>query len=152
MASRVDVIVLDTGPLGFAVHPRPPLGFAAWFHSLRANQVTVVVPEISDYELRRELLRGELYASIEELDTLCQDLVYAPITTPIMRRAAQLWADARQQGRPTAPDAALDADVILAATALELAAAGEQPLVITTNPAHLERYTSAATWQSSNLA
>ena len=42
---------------------------------------------------------------------------YDPITTPIMRRAAEYWAASRRAGRPTSDPAALDADVILAAQA-----------------------------------
>ena len=67
---------------------------------------------------------------------------------PVMRRAAQLWADVRNEGRPTAPDPALDGDVILAAQTLTL----EDELTIrgiigTTNPDHLSRYVAAADWK-----
>lgn len=144
-------LLLDAGPLGLVVHPRSQPGFMEWFAALRAREVPMIVPEIADYEVRRELIRMRRTKSLATLDRLCRELEYAPITTPIMRRAAALWAEARQQGRPTASDAALDADVILAATALELRAAGEDPLVITTNEAHLARYIAASTWQSAQV-
>ena len=62
-----------------------------------------------------------------------------------MRMAAELWAQARSAGRPTAPDPALDADVILAAQARSLTTA---IVVATGNPAHLSRFVPAELWAS----
>jgi hypothetical protein len=74
---------------------------------------------------------------------------HVPISTVAMRRAAELWAQARSMGQPTAPDLALDGDVILAAQAIVLAAQEAEPVIIaTTNPAHLQRYTAAAEWST----
>ena len=69
---------------------------------------------------------------------------FLPIRTPAMRRAAAFWAEARREGRPTAPDPALDGDVILAAQAATLDRAGV--IVATTNPRHLARYVAAELW------
>ncbi|MDP9121507.1 MAG: nuclease, partial [Acidobacteriota bacterium] len=41
------------------------------------------------------------------LDTAAASLSYLPIDTKTLRRAAELWADARRRGRPTAPPDAL---------------------------------------------
>src|SRR5262245_53219407 len=98
-----------------------------WLDSLLTAGVRVVLPEIADYEVRRELLRARKVQGIQRLDTLATLLEYLPITTPIMRQAADLWAHARQQGQPTADKKALDGDVILAAQALSL---GTTDLVI----------------------
>lgn len=75
-------------------------------------------------------------------------LPYAPITTDIMLSAAQLWADARNQGTPTADAKALDADVILAATALAYLSVDSEVTIATTNIRHLARFVSAATWRT----
>jgi predicted nucleic acid-binding protein len=100
---------------------------------LDAGQVQeVIVPEIADYELRRELIRAGKTKSIQKLDELEAQLEYLAITTPAMREAAQLWAAARTAGRPTGHDAALDGDVILAAQARSVGAE-----VWTTNAKHL---------------
>jgi len=53
-------IFLDTGPLGTVSNPKSsPDGDAckAWLERLVARGARVVVPEIADYEVRRELLR-----------------------------------------------------------------------------------------------
>ena len=73
---------------------------------------------------------------------------YFPITTDVMRRAAQLWADARNRGRPTADPKALDADVILAAQAQLIGeAAGDRVIVATDNIRHLAQFVEARSWQ-----
>mgnify|MGYP001224251561 CR=1 FL=1 len=73
------------------------------------------------------------------LSTICH---YAPITTPVMRRAAELWAQAHARGRPTADPAALDCDVIIAAQAELLGA-----IVVTENARHLALFVDARHWR-----
>jgi hypothetical protein len=53
-----------------------------------------MIPEIADYEVRRELLRARREVGIRRLDQLKEALTYLPITTAVMLRAAQLWAEA----------------------------------------------------------
>jgi predicted nucleic acid-binding protein len=108
-------IVLDTGPLGKISHPRPNREIANWLESLLRHGVMVYVPEIADYEVRRELFRAGLHESINRLDGLKKVLNHLPINTDVMLKAAELWAWARNHGIPTADPKALDADVILAA-------------------------------------
>ncbi|MGE0434782.1 MAG: hypothetical protein AB7K09_26125 [Planctomycetota bacterium] len=48
------VVVLDTGPLGLVTHPRNA-DAKRWLKSLVLAGFAVAVPEIADYELRREL-------------------------------------------------------------------------------------------------
>jgi predicted nucleic acid-binding protein len=106
----------------------------------------VLVPEIVDYELRRELLRIHRQAALSRLDALAQAAEYLPLTTLAMRRAAELWAQARQQGQPTASDNTIDADMILAGQALTL---GTPDVVIApTNIGHLSLFVPAELWQA----
>jgi hypothetical protein len=44
----------------------------------------VVIPEIADYEVRRELLRAGKDRGLGRLDALKAMLGYAPITMPVM--------------------------------------------------------------------
>jgi predicted nucleic acid-binding protein len=62
----------------------------------------VIVPEIADYEVRRELLRAKKERGLARLDALASRLEYLPLTTAAVRQAAVFWAQARQQGQPTA--------------------------------------------------
>ncbi len=83
---------------------------------------------------------------IVRLDLASQATEYLPITTPAMRRAAELWALARQRGQPTASDNTIDADMILATQARTL---GTPDVVIaTTNIGHLSRFVPAELWQN----
>lgn len=117
------VILLDAAPLSLISNPKasnPALKYHQWLQAFLLNNHCVLVPEITDYEVRRELLRANKAKGIQRLNSIKTALDYIPITTDIMFQAAQLWAIARNQGQPTADDKALDADVILAATALVL--------------------------------
>jgi hypothetical protein len=74
-------------------------------------------------------------------------LRYAPITTPVMLKAAEFWAMARNTGRQSADDASLDADMILAAQAAVLIRAGDETVIATTNVRHLASFASARNWR-----
>jgi predicted nucleic acid-binding protein len=131
-------VLLDTGPLGLATNPkRSPqnVACAQWLQSLINGNARVVVPEIADYELRRELLRAKKSQGIERLDALASRLEYLPITTAAMLQAAQFWAQARQQGQPTADNQALDGDVILDEQAVVLNT--QKVVIATTNDGHV---------------
>lgn len=141
-------VVLDATPIGILAHPRNPPHAAAcrqWLASLIAAGRRVIVPEISDYEVRRELMRLNSQKALISLDQLTVQLEYLPLTTAAMRRAAELWAQARSTGRPVAADPALDCDVILSAQALTL----NTPIVVATgNVAHLSRFVPAELWSN----
>jgi predicted nucleic acid-binding protein len=130
-------------------HQKPSpgnLACSAWLQSLIEAGVRVIVPEIADYEVRRELLRANKVNGLALLDTLTESLDDLPLTTAAMRRAARLWADARQSGqpKPTASDNTIDGDVILAAQALSLGV--DAYVVATTNVGHLSRFAPAQLW------
>jgi hypothetical protein len=118
-----------------------------WLASLAYNGVEVVIPEIADYEVRRELLRAGKDRGLGRLNALKGMLGYAPITTSVMLKAAEFWATARQVGRPSANDASLDADMILAAQAGALVAEGTETVIATTNVRHLALFAPARIWR-----
>ncbi len=144
-------LVLDTGVLGQLCHPNKDQNrpVSLWMANLlrdHADRIQVLLPEIADYELRRKLLhliakRQATKVSTDRLDNLATLLDYLPLNTETMRRAAALWATARSRGNPTSADMALDGDVILASQAIEVGG-----IIVTTNPKHLSRFTTAYNW------
>ncbi len=145
------VILLDSGPLGMVTHPKAT-GVShdcqQWLRLLLQRGEKVAIPEIADYEVRRELIRAGLVRSLRRLDDLKQTLGYIPIQTETMVLAARLWAEARQAGQPTADVKALDGDVILSAQARLLDNETTEVIVATTNVGHLSRFINALDWQS----
>lgn len=142
-------VLLDSGPLGLITNPtRTPQVLACniWLDELLAQGVQVALPEIIDYELRRELLRARKSTGLRRLDYFVKKLLYLPLTTETMHLAAQFWARMRQAGQPTATDDALDGDVILAAQAMVLHSLGEDVVIATMNARHLTRLAPAEHW------
>jgi hypothetical protein len=106
----------------------------------------VHLPEIADYEVRRELLRARKTASVGRLDRLKETLQYSPLTTEAVLQAAMLWAESRQRGVVTADDKALDGDVLLVAQAITSGLPISDIIVITSNPSHFSHLIRAEQW------
>jgi predicted nucleic acid-binding protein len=144
------IVLLDAGPLGLLSQPRPtPTSLACrqWAANLTTAGAHLYIAELADYEVRRELLRARKRRGVERLNQLKADFGYVAITTATMLQAATYWAQLRQQGMPTAPDLALDGDVILAAQAALLIGFGHDVVIATTNVGHLARLVPAEEWQ-----
>jgi len=80
------VVLLDAGPLGMVTHPRKNPEIKAWLQQLLRGGVVVMVPEIADYEVRRELLRAGKRKGVARLDALKTAIGYVPLTTETMLR------------------------------------------------------------------
>lgn len=141
------IVLLDSGVLGMVTHPRRNADAKAWLRERLSALDNVLVPEIADYEVRRELIRADKRTSLDRLDVVATTLGYVPLITDAMRRAARFWALARSRGRPTASNESLDADVILAAQASLLMDQGRGVVVATTNVIHLAQFVDARRWQ-----
>jgi predicted nucleic acid-binding protein len=112
------IVLLDSGSLGMITNPNSkPLNLECqlWMRKLLLKGYQVILPEIADYEIRRELIRANRQLGIQRLDEWKEGLEYSPLTTQTMLKAAEFWAESRQAGKPTASPDALDGDVILAA-------------------------------------
>lgn len=149
------ILLLDTGILGSLCHPnreesRPVV---KWLESLLASphHARIILPEMADYELRRKLLHlirksQASEKSIVRLDDLGKVLDFLPLDGEIMRHAAELWAEVRSLGKPTAAEQALDGDVILAAQALAVGGT-----IVTKNRKHLSRFVPARDYSDISL-
>lgn len=145
----VKVVLVDSGPLGFLANPnqtRKATACRAWAASLKAAGHRVIIPEIIDYEIRRELIRNGSTLSIGLLDALRRQFEYLSLDTQTMQFAAALWAAARQTGQPTAGDKNIDIDMILIAQAQRLGT--PDTVIATENLRHLEHFTTADVWSN----
>ena len=142
------IVILDSGVLGLLSTPIRDTSLAEeteiyqcieWFYSLLAKSVNVVTSEISDYEVRRELIRIKS-EGLETLDNLKELVDFLPVTTEILKKAAEFWAEARQNHIPTADDKNIDADMIISAQWSILCDEypGQGVFVATTNLKHLQ--------------
>lgn len=80
---------------------------------------------------------------MQRLDQLRSRLIYLPLNSEVMLKAAELWAESRSLGKPTADPKELDGDVILAAQALQIGGT-----VVTENPGHLALFVRIEPWLS----
>lgn len=145
-----NIVMLDSGPLGMVTNPKTNISVhqecKLWLDNLPLLGYEIILPEITDYEVRRELLRSDKLAGIRRLDQLKAAITYLPITTETMLLAAELWAEVRRKGRTTADSTALDGDVILAAQAILQQTEARTVIVATTNVKHLSIFVDAREW------
>lgn len=129
-------------------HPKPTrenLDCTNWLQHRLAQGDRIFIPEIIDYEIRRELIRANKGTGLGNLNNLTSTLENLPLSTAAMRQAAEFWAYARKNGIPTASSTALSVDVILAAQAATLF--NPNVIIATTNVRHLSHFHPAKLWQ-----
>ena len=135
-------ILLDAGVVGLLVSPPnlPAVRRAlSWLDSL-LGKVDIMIPDITDFETRRELIRLGATTKLTRLDDLHTSLLRIEVTQAAWLKAAEFWASVRRAGVPTASPDALDADAILAGVAVTLGLPGDEVLIATTNVRHLSRF------------
>lgn len=150
-------IFIDSGILGLLANPNKK-GEAAdceqWLLGLLSKGVFVLTSDICNYEVRRNLIlesrKKPSINSVASLDELKGLIAFLPLSNEVMLEAANLWAEARIQGIPTADDKSLDADIIICAQykLLEQEYPGRYIVIATTNVKHLSRFTEAKEWES----
>ncbi|NEP91225.1 MAG: type II toxin-antitoxin system VapC family toxin [Okeania sp. SIO2C2] len=142
------IVILDSGVLGLLASPVKNISQAKyseisqcneWLYELLAKSRYVVTSQISDYEVRRELIRIKS-EGLEILDSLKDVVDFLPLTTEVMNKAAEFWAKARQNNIPTTDNKNIDADMIISAqwNILCQEAPGRGIYVATTNIKHLK--------------
>ena len=109
---------------------------------------SIVAPSICYYEVLREMERLGAVSQIRRIHNFCFATPnrFLSIADEHLESAAKLWAQARNQGTPTADNASLDADVILIAQVQSLGLTPDQVVVATTNVGHFSLWVPAQLW------
>ena len=142
-------ILLDSTPLGIISNPANTpevIAITNWAAACLSAGHKIYIPEVIDYEVRRELIRAGKTPGIAKLNRLESTLRYVPLTTPAMLLAAELWAQTRNRGLATGDPKKLDIDMILVAQALALGIPAAELVIATTNVRHLGRFLPADLW------
>ncbi|WP_107670569.1 nucleic acid-binding protein [Cyanothece sp. BG0011] len=149
------IIFIDTGVLGILSSPnkrKEVIKSQEWLYSCLSRGFNLVSSDICDYEVRRGLLLGgeskiqkQGLNNLDELHNLINFLLVNPI---ILRYAAELWAETRRLGIPTAEIDNIDVDIIIGATCqlLQQEYPGQRVVIATTNVKHLSRFIEAQKW------
>jgi predicted nucleic acid-binding protein len=146
MRFQPPAILLDSGPVGDLSNPNQhapqSLAIWRWLRQQLAAGAAVYLPEIADYEVRREMLLRSNQRALRRLNALRGHVYFYTVNSDAWLRAAELWAVARHAARPAADPKALDGDMILCAQAEQLGA-----VIATDNVGHLARFVDARRWQ-----
>jgi len=134
------IVLLDACTLGKVSNPNDTeenRRCREWSLDLRRKGTSVRVPEIADYEIRRELIRAYKSEGLRLLDETKQ-FGFVSLSEASLILAAELWADAhRLIGRTASDDPKLDPDMIICGQAKVLAMAeGAGVVVATENLVH----------------
>ena len=146
------VVIIDSGVLFTLISTskvKEVTDCQDWFYYLLSRSALVVTSAICNYEVKRELIRRKKVPELDNLNQLKTLIDFLPVDEPTLELAAELWAEARNKGLPTADDLSLDADVIICAQYKLLSEAypGRYVVIATTNVKHLSRFTEAKEWQ-----
>ena len=146
------IVIIDSGVLFTLIstsNVKEVTDCQDWFYYLLSRSALLVTSAICNYEVKRELIRRKKVPELDNLNQLKTLIDFLPVDEPSLELAAELWAEARNKGLPTADDLSLDADVIICAQYQLLAEAypGRYVVIATTNVKHLSRFTEAKEWQ-----
>lgn len=109
----MDAALLDTDMLNEVLKQKNPIVVEQASDYLKHHH-RFAISSMTRYELLRGLKEKSATAQLARFDTFCQNTLVIPITDAILDRAVDLWVAARKIGH-----AGRDADLIIAATALE---------------------------------
>ncbi|HZT44523.1 MAG TPA: hypothetical protein VFA07_20335 [Chthonomonadaceae bacterium] len=144
-------VLLDSGPLGLLTNPKrtqDTIDATQWAIAMMLAGHRFVVPAIADYEVRRELIRARKAKGLSSLDrwNTARPDRYLPLSDSALRLGADLWARARNAGTATADPKELDADVLIAAQALDIGLPSSDFVIATVNVGHLALFVPADLW------
>ncbi|MGK7929451.1 MAG: type II toxin-antitoxin system VapC family toxin [Spirulina sp.] len=151
------IVFLDTNILGKLSNPnqlQEALECQSWCERLLARGVYFVSSELCFYELQRSLIlavkAGGTSKGIEKLKLLGNFIDFLDVDRNVAELAAEIWAEARLQGQPTADEKNIDIDMIIVAhwRLLTESFPGRYVVISTTNMRHLQLFAEAEEWQN----
>ena len=153
--SRV-VFLFDSSPLSVLTntkYPQVTVDAIQWSRDLMHSGTKIIVPAIADFELRRELTRTRSVNSLTALDKFNGSVTdrYLALTDSALKRAAVLWALARNRGvLPADPKRAqwrcIDCGASSGISSLHMGIATSDLVIDTVNSGHLSLFVPAALW------
>jgi predicted nucleic acid-binding protein len=154
------IIFLDTNILGKLANPNQieeALKCRKWFEKLLVRGVYFVSSELCFYEVKRSLIlalkKGGTDRGIKKLEELRLFVDVLAVDQQISDLSAEIWAETKLKGIPTANQENIDIEIIIAAhwQALKQEFPGRYIIVSTTNIKHLDLLTDAREWQDINF-
>ncbi len=146
-------VFLDSGPLSLITSPKrtsETIEIVQWVIAMRAAGHRFVVPAIADYEVRRELIRARKSRSVVQLSAFNTAAPgrFLSVTNSALLLAAQFWAQSRNAGATTADPKELNADVLIAAQAIDAGIPSADFVIATNNLGHFSRFVPADLWSN----
>jgi tRNA(fMet)-specific endonuclease VapC len=120
-------VLLDTDTVSFLLRRHPAVAVQCRAYLAAHNLLTISV--VTRYELIRGYLAAGATRQLNEFLLACERMAVIEVNQAIADRAAHVHADLTRRGLPIG-----DADILIAATALELGRA-----VVTGNEKHFSR-------------
>ena len=103
------VVILDSGILILVIADPEVSNEAkqcqAWLERLLSRGIYIIVPEICDYEVRRGLIfedkrKGRVNGiKLQALNKIKSSIDFVPLTSRVLLKAAELWAEVQINGR-----------------------------------------------------
>lgn len=133
-----DLCTLDTDTLSEVLKKQNP-GVVANAADYLSEHGESAISGMVQFEIVRGLRAIQAVAKLAAFDQICRTMTIYPATAEVLDRAADLWATAKQLGKPRT-----DADVIIAATALV-----HDRALVTGNVSHFDWISglTVATWR-----
>ena len=125
------LIILDSAPLGHICNSRNRNDYKKLKDFVKSLSFSICVPEIIDYELRRNLELEGLRKSVNLLSQFQRRDQILRLESQDLIEAAELWAWCRRRGKPTTENRGLDIDVILVAQSLSQLSRFDKVVILT---------------------
>ncbi len=156
------IVILDSNILGLIIAPlstnfekeegkyKQARECIYWFQNLLSRGAYVTVPDICDYEIRRELIRINSFESLDNLKGLRNVINFQELTFNVLTEAAEIWAIARNSNQPNKSIQNIDVDCIIAAhwRLLKNEYPGREVIVATENIKDFQSFSDCSSWKN----